>query len=376
LKGRQKMRRRIVAVAVVVLLSSVVDSARGQVRYTITGLGNIGLSATPAAMSTVNGQLEVVGSGNENNSNPAAWYWTNDTGMVDMTPVLSGTTSGYATGVNSSGQIVGYDSAGGFAYTIGGTATSLSLPSGAGGLFGTGTVNSSGGAIATYFVGIWPTPIPVICYVGGGTNTSIGSGVTLGSSGIFGIAINDNGWAAGYGQLVSGTTQDAQGYNGSTWTDLGNFGANSHAQAIDANGDIVGFSSNGTDVLPFYAPRSGTGWGAMVNLGLSDGNTTSRACGINDNGLIVGSENSTAYVWSTTPGSGVALSTLVNNLGGWTLIRATAVDDAGHIVGLGTSPSGQADAFLLTPVPEPSSITLLLASAACLLGYAWRRRTA
>jgi formylglycine-generating enzyme required for sulfatase activity len=27
-------------------------------------------------------------------------------------------------------------------------------------------------------------------------------------------------------------------------------------------------------------------------------------------------------------------------------------------------------------VPEPSTITLLLASAACLLGYAWRRRTA
>ena len=31
--------------------------------------------------------------------------------------------------------------------------------------------------------------------------------------------------------------------------------------------------------------------------------------------------------------------------------------------------------FALT-VPEPSTIALLLASAACLLGYGWRRRTA
>ena len=30
--------------------------------------------------------------------------------------------------------------------------------------------------------------------------------------------------------------------------------------------------------------------------------------------------------------------------------------------------------FRVASVPEPSTIALLLASAACLLGYAWRRR--
>ena len=153
-------------------------------------------------MSTVNGQLEIVGSGDENNNNPAAWYLTTATGMVDMSPLLSGTTSGYATGVNSSGQIVGCDSAGGFAYTIGGTATSLSLPPGADAFFGVGTVNSSGQAIASYFAGMppFPTSYPVICYVGGGTDTSIGSGINDSTIGVTGVAINDNGWAAGYGQ--------------------------------------------------------------------------------------------------------------------------------------------------------------------------------
>ena len=51
-----------------------------------------------------------------------------------------------------------------------------------------------------------------------------------------------------------------------------------------------------------------------------------------------------------------------------------AINDSGQIVGDGVAPSGDYDAFLLTPVPEPSTIALLLASAACLLGYAWRRR--
>ena len=363
--------KRFSALALAILLSVVVGSAWGQVRYNITDLGTIlsGASTFPHAMSTVNGQLEIVGSA-ATSSNIAAWYWTTGTRMVDMTSLVG--SGGAATGINASGQIVGSDNAGGFAYTIGGTVTPLTLPSGAGGLFGMGTVNNSGQAIATYFMGIWPTALPLIWHVGDGTDTSIGNGITLGTGGVNGVAINNSGWVAGYAPL--GSSLEAEGYNGSTWTDLGNFGVMSHALAIDANGDIVGFSSNSTGVFPFFAPRVGSGWGTMVNLGLNGSNTTSRAWGINDNGLIVGNENGTAYEWSTTPGSGVALPTLVNNLGGWTLASATAVDDAGDIVGYGTDPSGQGVAFLLTPVPEPSTFALLGAAAAGLLAYVWRKR--
>jgi hypothetical protein len=376
------MRRLHVVCAVAILLSILAGGATGQVRYTITDLGNVGYSASAAAISTVNGKLEIVGSGSTTGSDAVAWYWTQATGMVNMTSILGGVAGGRATGVNSGGQIVGYDYAGGFAYTIGGSVTSLSPPPGGSPpfenntFFGVGTVNSSGQVAATYFVGINPTSYPAICYANGATGTSIGSGSGTGT-GVSALAINNNGWVAGTGELGSDTSPDALGYNGSSWVDLGNFGGVSCAYAIDSNGDLVGwYSSNASNSLPFYAPHSGSGWGAMVSLGINGDNTSGSAYGINDDGQIVGRENTMAYLWSTTPGSGVALSSLVNNLGGWTLTTAWAIDDAGDVVGYGANPAGHADAFLLTPVPEPSTLVLLLASAVCLLGFAWRRRTA
>jgi len=41
---------------------------------------------------------------------------------------------------------------------------------------------------------------------------------------------------------------------------------------------------------------------------------------------------------------------------GWTLINAEGINNSGQIVG--TDPSGQTEAFLLTPTPEPSTVAL------------------
>ena len=61
---------------------------------------------------------------------------------------------------------------------------------------------------------------------------------------------------------------------------------------------------------------------------------------------------------------GGALTDLNNRLDnsstGWILAQAQAINDSGWIVGYGFNPHGQQDAFLLTPVPEPSSIMLLV----------------
>jgi probable HAF family extracellular repeat protein len=59
---------------------------------------------------------------------------------------------------------------------------------------------------------------------------------------------------------------------------------------------------------------------------------------------------------------------------GWTLESATAINDSGQIVGMGTNPAGQGDAFLLTPVPEPCTLALLDIGAISLFAYARRRR--
>ena len=45
---------------------------------------------------------------------------------------------------------------------------------------------------------------------------------------------------------------------------------------------------------------------------------------------------------------------------GWTLEDALGINDTGQIVGYGTNPSGQMDAFVLTPIPEPGLLALLL----------------
>jgi probable HAF family extracellular repeat protein len=94
--------------------------------------------------------------------------------------------------------------------------------------------------------------------------------------------------------------------------------------------------------------------------------------GMNDLDQIVGyvetpvSNVFDAFVY--TPGSGFKL---LNNVippnSGWTLTEATAINNAGEIVGFGTNPQGNTDAFLLTPLPEPASDVLLLAAAGALL---------
>jgi hypothetical protein len=52
---------------------------------------------------------------------------------------------------------------------------------------------------------------------------------------------------------------------------------------------------------------------------------------------------------------------------GWTLQVATAINDSGEIVGHGVNPEGQEDAFLLTPVPEPSSLGVVTLAMSLLL---------
>jgi hypothetical protein len=54
---------------------------------------------------------------------------------------------------------------------------------------------------------------------------------------------------------------------------------------------------------------------------------------------------------------------------GWSLLLATDVDDSGRIVGMGRL-NGTLRAFLLTPVPEPSSLLALLCGLGGAIGIA------
>jgi hypothetical protein len=66
------------------------------------------------------------------------------------------------------------------------------------------------------------------------------------------------------------------------------------------------------------------------------------------------------------------LNDLVPDDSGWTITRATAINDLGQIVGYGMI-DGNEHAFLLTPVPEPATLSLLALGGAALVR---RRRVA
>jgi probable HAF family extracellular repeat protein len=99
-----------------------------------------------------------------------------------------------------------------------------------------------------------------------------------------------------------------------------------------------------------------------MNLGTLGG-ASSLASDINETNQIVGSAtdsegSSMAFLYED--GTMYNLNGLVQNIAGWTLTEATAINDQGEIVGIGTNSVGETEAFLLTPIPEPSSLSFVL----------------
>ena len=128
----------------------------------------------------------------------------------------------------------------------------------------------------------------------------------------------------------------------------------------------------------------------MIDLGdLPGGTDVSKANAINAHGVVVGQSQSTlgqhAFVWSPivangTVGSMLDLNSLVEPVSafGWTLDRATGINEMGQITGYGQFNSsggsgGVGHAFLLTPIPEPTSASLALMVVASLAAVRRRR---
>ena len=117
--------------------------------------------------------------------------------------------------------------------------------------------------------------------------------------------------------------------------------------------------------------------GSIVRIGGLD-NGAAYARGINDSGVIVGSDGATPFVnYTGAPGANTALGSLISpgSGAGWTLYYAYGIDDNGDIVGQGAINS-VGNGYLLTPVPvpEPSTLVLTVGGLMGLLAYAWRKR--
>ena len=79
-----------------------------------------------------------------------------------------------------------------------------------------------------------------------------------------------------------------------------------------------------------------------------------------------------AFLWSAEGGF-VDLNHCIDPSLGWTIQVATDINNDGRIVGSGIF-NGQNSVFLLTPVPEPSTLGLLSIGAFILLGCTLRTR--
>jgi uncharacterized membrane protein len=91
----------------------------------------------------------------------------------------------------------------------------------------------------------------------------------------------------------------------------------------------------------------------------------STAYDVNDGGFVVGlsdlvaTPTAVATVWDPS-GTPYLLSGLVDNLQGWKLEQALAINNLNQIVGIATDSKGNQHGFILTPVvPEPTATSLL-----------------
>jgi probable HAF family extracellular repeat protein len=146
----------------------------------------------------------------------------------------------------------------------------------------------------------------------------------------------------------------------------------SSALGINADGTVVGTSSVGTNSRHAFLWDSTTG---MRDLGdLPGGIEGSTARAVNDSRVVVGEAHGEAglrpFIWTDELGIR-DLNDLIDPTSGWILVDAFDIDNSGRIVGYGYNPDGEVEAYLLTIIPEPSSVALLCVGV---LGLVLRRR--
>jgi len=376
------MRRLVFCITVVGFLAGVVPVLAETV-YSVTDLGDLSGGENFSHPMAVNSKGQVVGV-SATADGRRAFLWANGV-MTDLGTLTDEHHYSFAWDINDAGEIVGSS---GVDNTIPNSSShrpffysngSMSVLTGFGDFYGEARgINNAGEVVGTshYSHGAF--------LYSDGVMTDLGRfGGTPDYSNAYGI--NDFTQVVGH---ISYTAEDAaRGVlweDNNTMTDLGDLpGDPEETRAYDINnlGQVVGNSG-----VPSATIGRAFLWenDVMTDLGVITGTDSSVAEGINDSGLVVGTSHNydpvtnqdhRAYLWDSVNGMQDLNDMLDSSGAGWTLKGCRDISNAGHIVGWGVNPDGsQQRAFLLTPIPEPSTFALLGIGAAGLLAYAWRRR--
>jgi hypothetical protein len=335
----------LTAVFAFVLPASLLQAA--PLTYTLTDLG----PASEFNQGQVNNQGQVIFS----SGNSSIFY--NGTRQLIPNPLGATFT---ANGLNNLGQVVGQVNYPNFTYAIGFYAGgAVQVINGSASM--TGDVINDAGQIAGTLVNSYRAFL-----YAGGTFTTInplaGDGETTPRG------INQAGDVLVYS---TGTSGHVAIYSQGVLTMVpGSAGLDIQPEGINNADQVVGYASDNTHRLSEGVVLS---HGQATFLGASPG-AESFANAINDAGVIVGDEETPTGFFATVYDSGtgwVNLNSVVTNGSGWSLEFAHSINSEGQIAGIGRH-NGVPSAYLLTPIPEPSTLALF---GVALLGLgAWVRR--
>src|SRR3954471_5850066 len=270
---------------------------------TMTDLGSLSAAGAGSRANGVNRLGQVVGNSTADDGDTHAFLWQSGT-MADLNSLIPADSSWVlrdATAINEAGQLVGW--------------------------------GMNGGQQRAF---LWQS----------GSVTDLG---TLGGTSSVAHAINKFGQVVGRSATADGATHAFLWQNG-TMIDLGTFNTYSWASGINNLGQVVGTSDSAWDDdgsgwgsnLP-HAFLWQDGWMADLHSGMVVIAHESYANALNDSGEIVGDYSDMIFHAMLYP---TELRSLIPADSGWVLDSATAINEAGQIVGAG-GPGTRA--FLLTP---------------------------
>lgn len=339
--------------------------------YTVTDLGDLGGSKSEAY--AVNDDGTVVGRSTLSGSSDwRAFLWTESQGMAELDPSQG---RGCAHDVNNLDQVVGYFGDRGFVWENG-TTTLIEpfRPTGTSRAYGINDQEHVVGYASATEINDYGEPVstPHVFLRRDGVMTDLGlfDAGEPGETGVATCAINEDDTVLAVLDLpAGGGVQASYVWNeGEPAVSLA-YGDITNAPDINDDGHVCGFYMHPDtgEYVPFV-------WegGGKTDLPRLAGDDAATVGAIDEGGTVVGysrgHSEERAVVWED--GTVTDLNSLIPPDSGWALELANDINEGGQIVGWGRY-GGDSRAFLLTPVPEPATLALLVLGG---LGVLVRRK--